>query len=349
MLNLVIVGCGNKLKLVEFVSAIRNGLKPFINEGDNIYDLNTLYKAESSPEHLKKKGILKFPTHKDIKKTYWGLIAPIDYDGIYSNWFSSLKYSYDFLMQDFYYSEQNLLGLLKKIFFFETAKKEMLPCDFIIQYEYGILPMEKSFCIVELQFSDDAVCSNFSSVINQFQKLIVALDELYSDVFTSAYVTNNANSAIDTLDLMPKIDFVALESKILGVEYSFYISKKLLQSNATQPQLNTFSTTWHVNGIQYTSNSSFNEFNYHLSEQELSSLGDLIMPSYGVYNWSDLCKTRKQYMKRPEMISIYYDKYSPTDPIVVFSSGYTPEDLDVLDEVSDLSIQSRYKLKDIIL
>lgn len=348
MLNLVLVSYGDKKRIAQFASLIQNKFNQLISENNgNVYDLNTLWKAESNICLLRIKGKLDFPTKKYIEKEYWGTLGRTNYDDLYSRWFSSNTDEESFCAQSISYCQTNLVSLLKRMFVTPKRKGKTLLYDVRVRYQYGETDNDKTFCIIELCLNQSLCSFDF---LGFSQHLIHVLDETFSDVFVSAYITNNIKYPVSNLSLLKEFDANVLDSKILGVEYSFYMhnSIKALNSHYNCVESTNYRIKKLSNGIQYVFNGDVLEFESASNKPATVFFKSILIPAYRVFNWSDLCELKESFSEIPEMVSVYYDSHSPTDPTIVFSSGYTISQLDNLPMLNDLRPWKHYQTNHII-
>lgn len=349
MLNIVLVGYGNQPEVAKMASTVQKELqKIIVNMNANVYNSDTTWKIEANPELFKKKGRLRFTTSTTKYKTYYGIIGDVNYDDLYQKWFSPAQNTYPHGMPP-YYSKYNLSVALDNIFsknVNSNAKDFYMQGDFVISYRYDVTEEWKAFCIIE--YSVDQNKLNDIDILNQFRHLIVTLDETCPNAFVSAYISNNEKYPIANLSLCTKFKADELNSKILGAEYSVYINNSMQQANKyIAPQISDYYTAVNLsNGVQYTSNVDLKEFSI---EPVLEYFNNITIPAYEVSHWSALWGCKERYYIKPEMISVYHDKYDPTNPTIVFSSHYSPDEIDNLPMLQDDDIKERYILKNTTL
>lgn len=343
MLKLVLVGCGNTQRLTEYVHALRGELLHIVQQnGIRIYNAKTLWKAEADSELLKKSSRLCFSTKDDTVVEYWG-VTNKDLSDLYSRWFiEKPDYDTDAIRPRQYYTKANLMNLVKEWLYLPVCQKNSAIYDLNIKYQYIKQGVEgKDACIMQLSVNENEL---FQTPIVLFKDLIVKSDEAFPDVFSSAYVANEEDDFKQHL----RYDEAMLGTKILDSGYMLYVSEYI-------DRINDFNMA--ENPGQYTANELTNGtlYSYKGKIDELNNLNssDVVfnkikIPKYRVFSWSDLCVLRRFTLSIYEIISVCYDPYSPSDPMIVFSYGYTPDRLDIL-TMTTLGLskwQKRYNIKE---
>lgn len=322
MINLLLVGYGNKTKIKEMINTTQNLINLFCSENNaNIYDLDSLWKFENNLEQFKKQKKLRFSSKNTVFKEYWGILNCKNYESLHSRLFSSCKEDNIFLDKEIYYSNSNFAILIDKLFSKTFTQDNYYIYDFSIKQRFDTLTNNNAFCIIEWCVNipkEDFVIPHF---LEWFQKIINLLDCDFDDVFSSAYISNYNMCSTLHLDLYNNFDFDMLSTHILGVEYSFYVRNTIYSNNKNILNSIDYTSIKLKNGYQYISNVCLNEFDSKVRKKSEPLLYNLLIPAYSVHNWSNLCNLKRCYAEKPEIISIYYDKFSPTDPTVIFSFG----------------------------
>lgn len=348
MLDFVVVGYGDRAENESMIRYIQNYFNEYFSKITiRTYNLRTLWKAESNASFLKRKQSLLFPTSDVTSEEYLGAIEPVDYQKIYSRWFSDNKDS-TVNRDKMYYSQENLSLLMSNLYIENASQHNNFPYDYQIHYRFGNTNVSKTFCIIKWCICNNETL-NYENYIKIFQQLIAFLDDSHHNVFISAYISKSETNSKPITSLLDRYDSDLLGSNIFSPEYSFYISDIIDQGDITPTRLKeaNYSATRYLNGVQYTYNYSLCDFDRQAYDTIYSVFYDKIIPSYGVFNWSYLCNLRKQCVVKPEKISIYYDVYSPTDPTIVFSSKISDQQLDCLPMLFDLTIKERYSFYDL--
>ena len=346
MLNLILVGSGNDLKIKEMLCLIQKQVRIFCDTtSSNIFDLDTLWKAESNPNLLQKKNTFRFPKLKgSIKKKFWGTKKDKDTAELYAKWFEPLCWDYTRPQQIVYYSKERFIKVISGLVH-ENCEERVAPVyDFEIDFQYDCLDARNSYCIIMWRISTEAFESNY--ILKLFDILIRKLDNQVS-VFSSAYITKSSGDLpLSHLELYNNFDINLLGTHILGIEYSFYIGNNIPIHGDLQNGLVDYSSTSLSNGMQYTSNFDIHQFSKRPKTNIPHDLEKFLIPAYSVLRWSQLCNIKSHYKSLPKTISVYSDDLFPFDPLIVFSFGIEKEKLDILPQLTTYNkLQTRYMLK----
>lgn len=350
MLNLMLVGFGENDKIKELLSSVRKQLQVFFDEFQtNIYNLDTLYKAESNLDLLKKRGRLSFSTLKDdVEKEYWGTINCKDYNSLYLKWFGNL--GREKRSGNLYYSKINLKKVLIEMR--DEKDEEDAIYDFMIRYKYGISSQKKKcYSIIEWRIDEKTKKITPKDILGRFNKIISILDENFPGVFMSAYITNvSTELSISHLNLYEQFDLDNLDERILGIEYSTYIGKNICAQNKNTENLNlsNFFVDTLKNGVQYTSRDNPLDFDEKLRESALPFFESVLIPAYSIHEWSQLSNLRKKYDQLPQMVHVYTDDFSPLDPLIVFSFGMEHDYLDNCLKMKNAKLLKRFSIKEFL-
>lgn len=344
MLKLGIIGCGNN-RIRQFASILQDELRDFVKQHNgHIYDLKTLYRAEVFPELLKKNARLTFSTNKDVNREYWGIINTVDYVSLHSRWFSSRIQDENILNKPMYYSKSYLLTWIKSVYGLPEMSDQSSLYDFKIAYHYEKLDEMDELCIIELYMNDNL---RYINPFEIFKRLVTKLDTTFPDDFVSAYMkkTNSESPCV-------RFDSNLLNWKVRDGGYAFYICSRIKAFNGISPTDDsiTYVENKLCNGSLYQFNGELDDFNYRSNiSSSLSLLEKTLVPNYIVFNWTDLSEHKISSLPIYDTVSVYYDRYSPKDPTIVFSFNYTYQQLDNLPILYDLICQERYNIRDIII
>lgn len=324
MTSLSIVGCG-KENIQNFMDFLQAELKAFMQQNHaHLYNLKTLWKAESSPELLKKSNRLILPANKDTSNEYWGFFNVDDWDALYSKLFSSAETVEFNHPQNEYYSFSRLKSLLRQ-FAISSAEStpDNAPYDFKIEYDCEMLHNSDRICIIKIEIG-----TAYAEAENFFYHMVSTLDNLFPDMFLSAYVDNSYSQVFGI-----KFDIEMLTKYIVNTGYAFYISEKLSPiGKADAGILPQYNASCMKNGTWWKLQNPRKRANIPAS--------NWLIPQYTVVNWSDLIRQKHLRIDDFDTVSVYYDKYSPADPHLIFSRGYTPAQIDSLaKEHGDVTLQ----------
>lgn len=329
MSSLYIVGCG-KENMQTFIALLQNEIKAFIKQNNaSFYNLKTLWKAEASTELLKKNTRIVLP-FDDADQEYWGFFHVDDYDALYSVLFSSPQNtSSDYSKQE-RYTTSHLKSLLKQIVTPFASRSSLPPYDFRILYHSELINGFERMCTLKVDIDD--TCLN---TFDFFQHVVYELDTFSPDVFLSAYIDNSYTCNFDF-----KFDNEMLTKRIVNTGKAFYVSKDLdvMNSSTNETILYGYVSSPMSNGVWFTQRDISMNPNYNTIK-----LNNLLIPQYMVVNWSNLSNQICLRVTDFDTISVYYDKYSPADPTLILSRGYSSIQLDYLSkELGDLVLKEQY-------
>lgn len=345
MLKLVVVVCGDNQRLTEYVHILQKGLYDFAKQYDFLlYNTNNIYSAEGNFDALKKNSRFYFSSKKDTIVEYWGIIASKNLRTYYSRWFED-KADDALFNKTMTYNKDNLSSLLNKWINNSINPKNSNLFDFRIKYQYS-KEEDKDVCLVEFSLNSSEL---YPAPKDVFRNIIVKIDKLFSDVFISAYVTDEQIDIGDAHYQIYHYNINLLDSKILDVGYMVYVSKNIEKANSFD--INVALSQYIINSL---SNGALYEHKGTIDKLEDSNkvddllFNELIIPRYRVFNWSDICKRKCFSISVCELVSIYYDAYSPNDPTIVFSYGYNHNELDNLPMLFDMRFRERHNVKELI-
>lgn len=344
MLKLTVVSCGNRQRVTEYVRALKNDLYCFSKQYDfRVYSTNKIYSSETDVDVLKKRSRFSFPTHKDVTAEYWGIIGDANLSMYYARWFS--KENVPFIPNKrIAYNKDNLKRLVNEWCDGADGVESFDLFDLRVKYQY-YTDDNKDICLFEISLNDR---DNYPNPKEVFRKLIIKMDKCYSDVFMSACVVHERTDLVNAHYQVGRYDLNLLDSKILGTGYMMYVSKKIETHNGFEGK----------NGFEQYTNSTLLNGTLCMRKGEWANYGVLcdsidsvfykmVIPQYRVFNWSDICNQKHFRVSASELVSVYYDKYSPNDPTVVFSYGYSCYQLNNLPILCGLMCQERYSVKEL--
>lgn len=335
MLSLSIIGYGENIQ--TFVAFLQAELRAFIKQNSAyIYNLKTLWKAESSVELLKKSSRLILRSDKDADCEYWGILSVDDWNALHSKFFSSIALDEECCNRQINYTSSHLKSILQR-YAMKSSEDiiEDLPYDFRVTYRY-----EKNIDLSELCILKITTKLSVIDALEPFRKMISKLDALFPNIFLSAYID-------DAKDESHKLHFEneMLKYKIIDTGKAFYICNNIKEVNKI-----TSADESGLNLKHHLSNGTFYVLpdDYNKDSCNISLIDKILLPHYIVLNWSDFASNTELQLPFFDTLSIYFDRYSPSDPTMVFSCGYVPKQLDALPMIYDLICQKRYFQKDIL-
>ena len=324
MINFVITGIGaeNDVQaMIKLVQRLFNSLCTKWNA--NVYNLDTLGRAESDSKLLHRKGRLSFSTTKCIvSKEYWGIIECEDYEELYNRWFK-IKPCREYVPRTrWYYNRDLLKELVKEKFDLDYREELFKESDIVIRYEYNQCENNtNSYVVLQLSVdNNDKIDPNITLI--QFNDIIKMLDEKYPSVFASAYITNLAvDYPISHVALYEFFKPDDLSKYILGAEYAVYIGDILYHkyANLEGMQAEGFSFEKLKNGIMYTSDVCIDDFNDKHRKNLECIFETAFIPGYGYYDWDELCELEKRACPLPTVVHVYVDNNSWCSPLIMFS------------------------------
>lgn len=324
MSNLVIVGIGDDREIKEMIKLVQKLFSSFCKEWDaNVYNLDTLYKAECDKNLLKKKGRLSFSTTKyTFSKQYWGIMGCEDYDELYSRWFETRCDGEYVPHPKWYYNRTLLEEIVKEKFDLDYKEEAFQNSDILIKYHYDrCMNSTNEHVVFQLSVHNSCVKADKTRILSQFNSIIKILDEKCSSVFTSSYISNlTMEYPISHVALYNFFNVDDLENYILGAEYSVYIKDELYQRyrNITEMRAEGFSLNKLENGVQYTSDVDIDAFNNEHRTKLLEVLKNALIPGYGYFDWDELCRLEKRACPLPTMVRVYVDNQSWSSPLIMF-------------------------------
>ena len=334
MLSLSIVGYGRNIH--KFISFLQTELRKFIKKNNAyVYNLKTLWKAEASAELLTKSSRLILPSSRDTDCEFWGMLKIDDWNALYSKLFSSSACDKECCDPEIRYSSDRLKSIFQRcVINSPEDSDEKLPYDFKITYHYEKNSDLSGVCILNITTKRTDV-DNYES----FRNIIIKLDDLFPNSFLSAYI-DDSHEEIYKLQFDNKM----LKHKIIDTGKAFYVCNNIKKVNkiTTIDESGLYSKHHLSNGTFYVLPNAYNKVNSNISLIE-----KILLPHYIVLNWSDFVSNIELQLPVFDMLSIYFDRYSPSDPTMVFSCGYIPKQLDTLPMIYDLVCQERYSSKDI--
>ena len=330
MSSLYIIGCG-KGNMHTFISLIQDELKAFIKQNNaSCYNLKTLWKAETSAELLKKNSHIILP-FDDATREYLGFFNVKDWDALYTVLFSSTIDESNYNRKHEYYSASRLKSLLKQIVHpFMSGVSFPHPYDFSIVYHNELINDSEIMCTTKIDIDSECL-DDFAF----FEHFVYKLDTFSPDVFLSAYIDD---SYIINFDF--KFHSEMLTKRIINTGKAFYVSNNLKMMNTITNEtiLQQYVLSHMSNGTWFVQDDRCMQTNY-----DPIKLNDLLIPQYMCVNWTNLSNQTYLHETDFDTISVYYDKYSPTDPTLIFSRGYSSIQLDCLSkELGDLVLQEQY-------
>ena len=337
MSSLYIVGCG-KENFQSFISFLQIELRAFmVKHNATFYNLKTLWKAEAIPHMLKKNARFILPSNKDATCDYLGFFNVNDWDALYSKLFSPKETNESSVFQRKYYTLSNLKSLLKE---FEATSlqndSKYFPYDFQITYHSETICDSNKLCIIEIEINSVSL-----DAIDFFHYIVSKLDDLFPDVFLSACLDDPYNP-----NFTLQFDIEMLKKRILNIGKACYVSNALtLAENIDDVSIiQQYDIAQMKNGTWYTVRDDRIQ-----TYCEKTQLNNLLLPHYCVTDWSDLSIQKHFPIHCFDTISIYYDKYSPFDPTIIFSRGYNPKQISILSkELGEIIYEGHYALNDLL-
>ena len=324
MPNLVVVGIGDNSEIRKMIKLVQKLFSSFCNEWDaNVYNLDTLDRAECDKNLLKKKGCLSFSTTKHtFSKQYFGIIGCEDYDELYSRWFETRSNGEYVPHPRWYYNRTLLEEIVKEKFDPNNKEESFSDSDIVIKYHYERCENSTNeYVVFQLGVDNNCIKTEKNHILSQFNDIIKMLDENCPSIFVSGYITNlTMEYPISHMTLYEFFSADDLKTYILGVEYSIYMGDALHQRyrNVTEMRAEGFSINDLKNGVQYTSNVDIDAFNDEHRTKLLDILENALIPAYGCFDWDGLCRMEKRACPLPTMVHVYVDDVSWRSPLIMF-------------------------------
>lgn len=333
MLSLFLVCCGkeNFYNFLDFFKEKTNALVQQYHA--RFYNIDKLdYRAEAHPELLRRNSRFALPTDRATYNFYFGYLNfDNDWDALYAKLFACSPIgSETYPGPPCYYSALRLNSLLRQFAKTPYEKTDTTFYDFAIEYQFETpLDDPEKLCIIRIDMN--------SVVVDAFeflQHIVSVLDHTFPDVFTSAYIDDYEYSD-------ERFDKERLKEKILRAGKAFYVSERLApRSNLDKESVRQkYQISPMENGTFLTLSAPGKP-----EDDEIAPINDLLIPRYLVTDWRSLCDEHSFPLTRFDTLSVYYNKYFPTNPELLFSGRYTtPEIEDIAKERALTELQARYK------
>lgn len=335
MLFLDIVASG-KENMRAFIRFSQDELRAFIKQNNaSCYDLFALGKAEANIELLKKNARMILP-FSNCTREYCGYFNVQNWEDLYSALFSHAETNASIHYKSQYYRSAHLKSMLKETvrpFTVIDTQKKM--DEFSISYRSDLMDNSERMCIIKI-----GIHSKNLEAFHFFHHFVRKLDDSFPNEFLSACIDYS-----DDLSQGFKVDSEMLTKRIINIGKAFYVSNKLqtLDISTNEILLRHYKFTRMSNGAWFTQNDVCMQKSCYLA-QLYDVFYDLLTPQYMVISWTSLPSVKCLRPTDFDTVTVYYDKYSPTDPILILSRGYSPKQLDKLSKKhgSFLVLQEQY-------
>ena len=322
-LNFIVVNYGEQEAVDKSVKFLEKLTREVLAKNKIILLDESCEKAEANPDLLTKSKSLRFKTSCNYhQKCYFGFFDVTDFEKLWQHLFSmpseinlnDIKSNYT------YYSKSKLLELLTNEPEFPILPSENA-FDLLIDYsytkdEYGKIYSKIGFHINEICIDD------LPYLINRINEVITLLDLNHPSAFQSAYISLGCNDKpIIHNALYKSFSYCNLYEYILGTEWSVYFSRRIYDKIPAKEQ-NALAKLAEVkmlnSGVQYIADTDIKEFS-NITRRKISSiLCNILMPAFGTYSWFCFCSHSHEMFYSPKGVAVYYNEYSPNDPIIVF-------------------------------
>ncbi len=131
-----------------------------------------------------------------------------------------------------------------------------------------------------------------------------------------------------------------LVKRIIDVGKAFYVSNKLMPTDRSldTSAFQNYKISCMMNGSWFILQESGEQ-----SVDDPSPLNDLLIPHYMIVWWSSLATRKNLHVGSFDTVSVYYNKFLPTDPNLILTRGFTPEQIDRLAAIhGHYDLQARY-------
>lgn len=358
MLKLVLVGVGDNQALKQYTDMLKEKIQGFVKQNNfRFYNCDRISRAEADPSLLKRNSPLSFPIKSCDFRSYWGVRGDTDLSELYTRWLAPHS-PYDVLRSWFEevsqhlnqkipaYDKSYMISRIRKLHessLQETGNSSL--CDLDIDYECWSLTNAENVCTVKISLNSS---EKYQPPIDFFRGIIENSDRDFGEVFLSAYIIQTLPKDLE-VDGDIRYQPESLESKIIDTGYMFYVSEKIKKENGLSETENCkdYIAKKLLNGDLYT---CIKEdpcvYNFWTAITE-SSLAKILIPRYRTIWWSSFCELEEYPISEKEQLSLYYPN-KMKDVYLVFSYGYTSEQLDI--QFADFCTKKieRYNIKDLL-
>ena len=376
MKNLVIVGLGNTQKIRSFVSDVEKEINKYYKEYNvNIYNEDTIERAQFNPELLQRRGRFSLNTNKSVyNKTYFG-VFDCNYDVLYNKLFhqidnpfrdeipsyddeSYVKFFQQIDISSFNRTPPSNDEMLRRVYnaFYkndEASQSDKVVSaddidpdrlhkddDFSLEYSFEYLNWIKSEAYFTLIWRNNE--KNKPELFNDIEQLylqkIKRYDHDYGDILASAYITNgDTNAPTEYTFLYNKYcnEMEKFGEYLLGVEWTVYIGKRIKGRESIEKDLKDFSVEILENGKLIKSDCKLSDYNDENRREMMLFIGDLLLPCAGNYQSCTLRRMRPVFCT-PKAVAITKDVYLPQfDTMEVWISSKDDFDFDNLQILND--------------
>lgn len=330
-LNLVIIGLGGISEIENFLDKLRELFSAhLLNLNIAVYSDRILTLAEGQPERLKAKSRLTIPRLKSyFQKEYIGFINAPTSEKLYHHLYDSIEYQNAGFYRPPRYAHNSCVDLICKKFGKKDSDNEthFMLGDVTISFQAEVIEKGRAFARVEYHVIDSDEIRN--GCLDWFDFVIKQLDIHCPNAFQSSYISSNyPQSSIVHERVYNCFDSVLLDRFILGAEWSVYFGKKILDSmdKSTIESLSALSAVHELkNGKIYRASSDITLFSDDSRKSISCVLDKMIIPGYGLHEWSELCYPNWTVSYLPHLIKVFFDPFSSNDPSLVFLHNFPIE------------------------
>lgn len=342
-INLVVVAHGDIQTVHQLLLYVKQQLAKHLKPLPIVYYSDrTLDQAEGEPHLLQSKRNPSLRVSRNsFLREYIGFTNCYGLDELYNRLYLSSGPS-EYTVNYSYYTPNELSKILHKYFNSEENETGKTFGDLVINLKHTVLDFGQSYAYISYQINEELIRDNIHSYLNWSHSLIASLDSSFSNVFQSAYISlNYPDVPITHTRVYNEYDFSLCNRYLLGAEWYIYLGKSISEylCGDVRDRIAPFASVKELqNGLTCTANGSVFSFNDVLRTKISHIFKDLLIPSFSVYNWSDLHNLEWNVNYMPQVINVYHDPYAKHNPTVVFSFHCN------IDEITDLKGIDKSKL-----
>lgn len=342
-LNFILVGYGQCDLVQAFLKYVNKQISAHILALPvTLYNQRTLDLAEAKPELLRNGTQMPLRiTRGTANKEYIGFLNNVDRDKLYKYLYATPADLSGTFQRPPLYSQNNLTRVINEKLGTTESDTDGLLGDLEVRFNQDFCGQGKLYVRIEYKISEMLIKS-FPYHVNWFRCFVEEMDVQFPDALKTAYISfNSPQMPLVHERVYDSYNIRLVESKALGTEWYGYFNKSIAEHiglSAYQELAELTQITQMQNGISYVATKDIVLFDAALRKKISYILKDILMPAFGVYDWSRLCRQQWRVNYLPQNVVVYHDAYTPGDPTVVFSFNY---DTDQLIELKGLSPRNK--------
>ncbi len=316
----------------KWIAFLQNEVKALVNSNHaTIYNAKNLWKAEACAERLRRSSSVTLPANRDADAEYWGFWHVEDWNTLYARLFASAPLEAPEDGQTGYYRFSRLKALFRR-FVTDPVEDPRIShvFDFRVDYHSEAIGGSERLYVFTMDIDEEA------PDIHLFYRIVSDLDRLFPEVFLSAWTDRLSAYHFD-----PIFDIGLLTEYLEKTGVAFYLSQKSPMTDRIFGEvLAQYDAAPMQNGTWFRLKDAPSR-----EPRKGSPANGLLIPQYLTIHWSSLILQKNFPVDGFDTVSRYYDRYSPTDPYLIFFRGLTPAQIDVLSkERGEFELQEQYPI-----